>query len=879
MAYPQDIINPDYEPVENLEEELSSEKLLEGFSIKKYKYRGEDISVADVKSDYSSDYETVYRKMKTAIRKEEEIDKLYYDRTVGLKKLDHMIEKLERDPELANMEGTYEIEEPNEEALEPDVFQQCARDMLYKYDMNVKFERLQELKEQREVYKEETEAQLAEADAKIEERLHNEFSEYCEDRDQDLDLKLKEDGLLEGYTPAVTDVPEVFDLEDIMHDDTIDYDEGVKRIIKSIENEALPLALRAEQDDRIRQLNYEISKLENDPQVSRMIRPYEIEEPDPEKMNAEEYDKALLKRLDQMDANKKYERLQILRDELSDYADMVQEERREIKEDVDLRIDVAKEIFHELFYDREKEKYEAELQAEKAEREQVKARAEQEKRDQEAAKIRAQEEREAEERELKENLERQQAKEEEERQERERNRKAYEQRMREKEDESFRRFSEWVQEQRKIEYQHRHAEKELARRDNERNANQVEAVAEMFEAEDEKIRHREETYRKYVNMIAKGLKIPKEEEAGEKKEAVSEGFTLADLLGDEEVEVNEIMSVKPDVKEGIMDDRKVFQDRDQIYEKATGNIPKQKDVENIEDLSDAEKKEYNEAFGIYEQEAFEEYLIDEGAIQANEQKAVKKAEDLQDQNPGAGQKPEEEKKEEKKPEEKKAEEEKKQPQQEEKRPEEEKKPEDNKKSEDEKDIIPIVERPEVIIDPKVEGPEVIINPIQSNASVAPRQEGMSEAERHALGGKFDDILDALTGTKNGYLWHRNSTEYDNLVNAIRDASVKAYNGTRATDMTNEKQAIVDYLNHVSKDTAWHGNGNVRKENALKALNLIDPEAAKNYVTEANRVRKEKNHINLDQLMEKEYGKKERHERRNADPQAENPANRIQRGKS
>ena len=87
-----------------------------------------------------------------------------------------------------------------------------------------------------------------------------------------------------------------------------------------------------------------------------------------------------------------------------------------------------------------------------------------------------------------------------------------------------------------------------------------------------------------------------------------------------------------------------------------------------------------------------------------------------------------------------------------------------------------------------------------------------------------------------------------------------------------KDALTGYLNHVGMDTAWHRNGNVRKENVLAALNIIDPETAKIFEQQANNVRRKSKQLDLNTLMEKEGIKRPDEKRRNRQPSAQGAQN-------
>ena len=140
--------------------------------------------------------------------------------------------------------------------------------------------------------------------------------------------------------------------------------------------------------------------------------------------------------------------------------------------------------------------------------------------------------------------------------------------------------------------------------------------------------------------------------------------------------------------------------------------------------------------------------------------------------------------------------------------------------------------------------------------------------------QLQDLLDNLTDTKNGYAGHDNTTEYGKVIDQLQKFTGDT---DKNIDFSKEntkdlKDALTGYLNHVGMDTAWHRNGNVRKENVLAALNIIDPETAKIFEQQANNVRRKSKQLDLNTLMEKEGIKRPDEKRRNRQPSAQSAQN-------
>jgi hypothetical protein len=139
-------------------------------------------------------------------------------------------------------------------------------------------------------------------------------------------------------------------------------------------------------------------------------------------------------------------------------------------------------------------------------------------------------------------------------------------------------------------------------------------------------------------------------------------------------------------------------------------------------------------------------------------------------------------------------------------------------------------------------------------------------ENEAKMDKLRDILDNLNDTNNGYFGHKNSKQFEQVQNKLYDfISNKADNISFEPDQTEKlKTALTDYLKHVGMGVASHKNGNIRKENVLAALNIIDPKEALVYKGMADAKRDGKGsskQIDLEKLMEKEYIKRENKPRR------------------
>ena len=125
----------------------------------------------------------------------------------------------------------------------------------------------------------------------------------------------------------------------------------------------------------------------------------------------------------------------------------------------------------------------------------------------------------------------------------------------------------------------------------------------------------------------------------------------------------------------------------------------------------------------------------------------------------------------------------------------------------------------------------------------------NDAKMSSLG----DILDNLKDTKNAYWGHENSDQFNAVISQMQNfIDKKDDNITFKPEQTEAlKKACTDYLDHTGMKSAWHEKGNIRKENVLAALNLIDPAKAKEYEQKANTVRGERKKISLDTLMERE----------------------------
>ncbi len=134
--------------------------------------------------------------------------------------------------------------------------------------------------------------------------------------------------------------------------------------------------------------------------------------------------------------------------------------------------------------------------------------------------------------------------------------------------------------------------------------------------------------------------------------------------------------------------------------------------------------------------------------------------------------------------------------------------------------------------------------------------------------RLEIILHNLEDTGNAYAFHENSTEYKEMVEAIRKAKDLERKMT-ADGMMGIEDALQEvsdttnkYLTMKGLDRAhWtHEKSNIRRECAFLAMGLADEERAEGLVSEANRVRKEKQKIDLNKLLEKEgvgISKKER----------------------
>ncbi len=127
--------------------------------------------------------------------------------------------------------------------------------------------------------------------------------------------------------------------------------------------------------------------------------------------------------------------------------------------------------------------------------------------------------------------------------------------------------------------------------------------------------------------------------------------------------------------------------------------------------------------------------------------------------------------------------------------------------------------------------------------------------------KLDDILANLIETDKGYFGHSNSKKYEKM---LKELDKFVGDREKNVDLTPEKtkdlkKALVEYLDHVGMGVAHHHNGNVRKENALAALDLIDHEKAHDYEVKASVKRegeKDRKKISLDTLMDRENVKRD-----------------------
>lgn len=153
-----------------------------------------------------------------------------------------------------------------------------------------------------------------------------------------------------------------------------------------------------------------------------------------------------------------------------------------------------------------------------------------------------------------------------------------------------------------------------------------------------------------------------------------------------------------------------------------------------------------------------------------------------------------------------------------------------------------------------------------------RAEREERARNDAKMSSLGDILDNLKDTGKGYFNHKNTDEFKAVVNQLQDfIDKKDKNITFKPEQTKDLQdALTAYLEHTGMKTAWHESGNIRKDNVLAALNLINPDKAKEYEMKANSVRRESKKINLDTLMEKEGVKRSPDRKRRAEAQKEEP---------
>ena len=143
-----------------------------------------------------------------------------------------------------------------------------------------------------------------------------------------------------------------------------------------------------------------------------------------------------------------------------------------------------------------------------------------------------------------------------------------------------------------------------------------------------------------------------------------------------------------------------------------------------------------------------------------------------------------------------------------------------------------------------------------------RQENYKKME------KLHDIMDNLTDTDNGYFGHKNSTEFTTVQTKLYDfLKKKEQNVEFKPEQTQElKDALTAYLKHVGMGVASHHNGNVRKENVLTALNIIDPVEAVKFEGMAEAERRGKStskQIKLSDLMDKDSVKRDPNKKRTA----------------
>ena len=105
--------------------------------------------------------------------------------------------------------------------------------------------------------------------------------------------------------------------------------------------------------------------------------------------------------------------------------------------------------------------------------------------------------------------------------------------------------------------------------------------------------------------------------------------------------------------------------------------------------------------------------------------------------------------------------------------------------------------------------------------------------------KLNDILLNLKETGTGYLWHKNTDEFNKVTEMLEDfLKDKDKNIDFHPDKTkNLTKALTDYLDEKGMKTAHHSSGDVRKENVLAALAVVDLDKAKEYEQKALSVRK------------------------------------------
>lgn len=153
---------------------------------------------------------------------------------------------------------------------------------------------------------------------------------------------------------------------------------------------------------------------------------------------------------------------------------------------------------------------------------------------------------------------------------------------------------------------------------------------------------------------------------------------------------------------------------------------------------------------------------------------------------------------------------------------------------------------------------------EQKEKAAQEQRDRNDAKMSSL----NDILDNLKDTGKGYFNHKNTKEYNAVLTQLQDfIDKKDKNIEFKPEQTKDLQdALTGYLDHTGMDTAWHESGNIRKENVLAALSLINEDKAKEYEMKANSVRRESKKINLETLMQREGVKRSPDRKRRAEAQ-------------